>query len=417
MYARELPAQPSLEQYKKQAKDLVKACKSGDLEALQRIKKNHPRFKKNHPGVDKLSNPEILDVKITLTDAQLVIAREYAFESWPKFAKHIEALTRKSSNISLFESAVEAIIAGDVVVLTRLLRENPQLIRERSTRVHQSTLLHYVGANGVEDYRQKTPKNAVEVLKILLKAGAEVNAVAELYGGTTTLGLVATSVHPDRAGVQNQLMETLLDAGAAIEHAVAPTYTRGLAVNACLYNDRPSAAAFLAAHGAHLDLEGAAGVGRLDLVESFFNEDGSLKENATKRQLQAGFIWACEYGQASVAEFLLEKGVDLRAGENTGQTALHLAAHRGQLAMIKLLLDRGAPLEAINSYGGTVLGQALWSVINGDPTIDFVPVIEMLLGAGAKIEPGSLTWLAEQSGSAAKKARIVEVLRRHGATS
>src|SRR5882762_9131166 len=103
MDARELPARPSLEQYKKQAKDLVKACKSGDLEALQRIKKNHPGFKKNHPGV---ANPEILDVKIALADAQLVIAREYAFESWPKFAKHIEALTRESSNISLFESAV-----------------------------------------------------------------------------------------------------------------------------------------------------------------------------------------------------------------------------------------------------------------------------------------------------------------------
>ncbi len=410
MDAKELPARPSLEQYKKQAKDLVKACKSGDLETVQRIKKNHPRL-------GKLPGAEILNAKVALADAQLVIAREYAFESWPKFAKHIEELARANSSVSRFESAVEAIIAGDVAALKRLLRENPQLIRERSTRVHQSTLLHYVGTNGVEDYRQKTPKNAVAVLKILLKAGAEVDAVANLYGGTTTLGLVATSVHPERAGVQNQLMETLLDAGATIERAVAPTYTRGLVVNACLYNDRPQAAAFLAAHGARLDLEGAAGVGRLDLVKSFFNEDGSLKENATKAQMESGFIWACEYGWASVAEFLLEKGVSLRAGENTGQTALHLAAHRGQLDMIKLLLDRGAPLEARNSYGGTVLGQALWSVINGEPAIDFIPVIEMLLDAGAKIEPGSLTWLAQERGPAARKERIAEVLRRHGATS
>ena len=133
--------------------------------------------------------------------------------------------------------------------------------------------------------------------------------------------------------------------------------------------------------------------------------------------MESGFIWACEYGRASIVEFLLEKGVDLRAGENTGQTALHLAAHRGQLGMIKLLLDRGAPLEARNSYGGTVLGQALWSVIHGDPAIDFVPVIEMLLAAGAKIEPGSLTWLAQERGPAARKEHIAEVLRRHGATS
>jgi len=158
----------------------------------------------------------------------------------------------------------------------------------------------------------------------------------------------------------------------------------------------PSAAAFLAAHGAHLDLEGAAGVGRLDLVESFFNEDGSLKENATKRQLQAGFIWACEYGQASVAEFLLEKGVDLRAGENIGQTALHLAAHRGQLAMIKLLLDRGAPLEAINSYGGTFLGKRCGP--SSTATHDRLCSCHRdAARRRSKIEPGSLTWLAERA--------------------
>jgi hypothetical protein len=63
--------------------------------------------------------------------------------------------------------------------------------------------LHYVAANGVEGYRQKTPKNAVKVAEILLNAGAEVGADFD-YGslrrayperaGSTPLGLVATSV-------------------------------------------------------------------------------------------------------------------------------------------------------------------------------------------------------------------------------
>ena len=43
-----LPAHPSLEQYKKQAKDLLKNAKSGQGETLQltlqRLKKDHPRF-------------------------------------------------------------------------------------------------------------------------------------------------------------------------------------------------------------------------------------------------------------------------------------------------------------------------------------------------------------------------------------
>ena len=134
-----------------------------------------------------------------------------------------------------------------------------------------------------------------------------------------------------------------------------------------LDNDRPEAAAFLASRGAGLTLEGAAGVGRLDVVMSHFNKDGSLKAGATEAQKQSGFVWACEYGYSDVVEFLLDKGIDLRAGENTGQTALHLAAHRGQSAIVKLLLKHGAALKARNVYAGAVLGQATWSVMNGDP--------------------------------------------------
>src|SRR5690349_19296504 len=99
----------------------------------------------------------------TLTRAQRQIAREHGFASWPKFAKHIDGLTRARSPISRFDQAVDAIVAGDEAALARLLREDPSLVRARSTRDHRSTLLHYVSANGVEDFRQRTPKNIVRV--------------------------------------------------------------------------------------------------------------------------------------------------------------------------------------------------------------------------------------------------------------
>jgi hypothetical protein len=51
-------------------------------------------------------------------------------------------------------------------------------------------------------------------------------------------------------------------------------------------------------------------VGRLDLVKSFFNEDGSLRRDATKAQMESGFMWACDCGRTKLVEFLLEKGVD-----------------------------------------------------------------------------------------------------------
>ncbi len=100
MDAKELPARPSLEQYKKQAKDLVKAFKGfrasayKDPGAIQRIKWHHPRL-------GQLPEAEIRNAKFALGDAQLVIAREHGFESWPKFAKHVEALARERTAASL----------------------------------------------------------------------------------------------------------------------------------------------------------------------------------------------------------------------------------------------------------------------------------------------------------------------------
>lgn len=395
MDAKKLPARPSLEQYRKQAKELLKACKTGDPDAIERIKRcHHHSSKSNDPG--------ILRGKFALADAQLVIAREHAFESWPKFVKHIKALTQEKSPVSQFELAADAIVAGDALALKKLLRENPELIRQRSTRVHRANLLHYLGANGFEDYRQKSPKNVDEIAKILLSAGAEVDAVEDTYGKGTTLSLVASSIHPKRAGVQIALLGTLLDAGAAVDGIPGGSSP----LISALHNGRGEAAEFLANRGALLDLEGAAGVGRLDLVKSFFDEDGSLKANATKAQMESGFLWACEYGRNEVVDFLLQRGTDVRAQSNTGLTGLHWAVVGGKLATIKLLLERGAPLEEENVYGGTALGQALWSAFNGDSGIDYLPVIEMLIHDGAKVEPGSLAWLAKQPGSDSMKVSL-----------
>src|SRR5260370_42579939 len=130
-----LPARPGLEQYKKQAKEFVKLGKSGDAEIVQRVKKYHP-----HPG-----SPS---AKFALADAQLVIAREHGFESWPKFVKHIEALPRENSPVSQFELAADAVVPGAAAALESLLRENPKLVRPRSPRVHVAPHLHSVGPHG-----------------------------------------------------------------------------------------------------------------------------------------------------------------------------------------------------------------------------------------------------------------------------
>ncbi len=392
-----LPLRSDLNQYKKRAKDLLKASQSSDPVAIPAwaaewiaslvrlsnltinpqlpVRVEHWTNELEDFARDKLSQDS------TLAAAQFVIARAQGFESWPKLAAHIESLTRTNSSVSNFEHAADAIVTGDIVVLEELLRENPDLIRARSTRQHQATLLHYVSANGVEGYRQKTPKNIVPITTLLLRSGAEVNAVSDVYGGSTTLALVATSVHPERARVQGALMQLLLDHGANIDTANLPS---GPLINICLANGRAQAAEFLATRGAHLDLEGAAGLGYVDAVKKYFDDSGALRPTATSIQMERGFLWASEFGRNNVVRFLLQQGASINAQANTGQTALHWAVIGGHEETIKLLLDRGASLDARNAYGGTALGQALWSAANGNPAIDYSSIIALLKQQGAK---------------------------------
>lgn len=271
--------------------------------------------------------------------------------------------------------------------MKRLLREDPGLVHARSTRSHAATLLHYVSANGVESERQKTPKNIVAIADVLLKAGAEVDAEANMYGGgATTLGLIATSVHPYRAGVQNELMELLLNHGAEIDHRTSAG-NRQSAVLGALANGRGEAAEYLAARGARLNLEAAAGVGRLDVVKRYFNDDGTRKSKTTRKQVRRAFLNACGWGRNNVIEFLLDKDADLNDGGGDGQTPLHCAVITGQLETVRFLLKLNPPLEAVNIYGGTVLGQTLWSAAHGgDPKL-YSEIIETLIAAGAKVPP------------------------------
>jgi ankyrin repeat protein len=400
MESRELPLHPNLDQYKKQAKDLLKALQAEDPSAIQRIRQFHPHGR-------ELSAPGFADTQ-SLADTQLVLAREHSFESWPKFSKYVRELGQTNSAFAQFECAADAVVTGDAAILQEMLHQNRALVHARSPREHRSMLLHYVSANGVEDYRQKTPKNAVEIAAILLDAGAEIDAVANAYGKGTTLGLTATSIHPLRAGVLIPLLELLLARGASVDGAPGGWNP----VNACLANGRKLGSEFLANRGAKLDLEGASGVGRIELVKAFFNEDGSLNHNATETQLESGFIWACEYARAEVVDFLLQMGVDKNTYRQFKLTGLHWAAASGDINTVRALLRHGAPLEAKNVWGGTPLGAAIWATAESDPNdpvwpkADWAPIVELLLEAGANVDA-----VEYPTGN----SRIDAVLHRHGA--
>ena len=326
--------------------------------------------------------------KCALAGAQFVLARIHGFESWPKFAKHVEALSGKGS---AFETAAQAVVDGDLATLGRLLRAEPALASARSAREHRATLLHYVGANGLENYRQKSPRNAVAIAEALLKAGSEVDAEADMYGGgATPIGMVATSFHPWKAGVQNDLIDLLVKYGARLRNE-AGTGNKHNLINGCLANGRREASEHLARIGATLDLEGASGVGRLDIVNSYFNDDGTLKTNATHTQMADGFSWACEYGRTEVVNYLLEKGMDVNAHLRPhNQTALHWAAFGGHVEIVEALLHKGASIHLRDAtFQSAPLGWALhaWAEEPIAPPDRYYRVATLLVAAGAVVEP------------------------------
>ena len=150
--------------------------------------------------------------------AREYLAREHYFRTWERAqACGDHVIDRR------FETAADALVAGDHATLQRLLDEDPALARARSPFGHRQTLLqHIAGSNGIETARQwQTPPNAVELVRTLLAAGAEADATCDSYApNNTAMTLLCSSCHPADAGLQDQLVEALVAGGA---HPDGPT--------------------------------------------------------------------------------------------------------------------------------------------------------------------------------------------------
>ena len=101
--------------------------------------------------------------------------------------------------------------------------------------------------------------------------------------------------------------------------------------------------------------------------------------------LAEAFTCACFLGCTTVAEYLLNEGMDPAGGFKTGLNAFHWAVNRGQLGTSMLLIKHKAPLEIRDMYGRTVLGTAVWSAVN-EPRSEQLQIIEELIKAGARLE-------------------------------
>ncbi len=257
-----------------------------------------------------------------------------------------------------FHPAIAAITSGDLEGLKGLIQEDPSLATSRSSKSHP-TLLQCLALDAVD------VPNKIEMAHLLIDAGAEINR---------PLGAAACIDNVEIAAL-------LLDCGAAINGT-----GNWSPLEEALYWNNQRVIDLLLDRGASLhNLRIASGLGRIDLIESFFRSDGTLKPEAgkidwpfgelqksnlncqIKDELQAkvtqwsddpqdiinnSFVYACMHNHIDAASLLLKRGAQIDAippGFDYSGTGLHYAALNGHRRMVEFLIQQDANVNVRDS--------------------------------------------------------------------
>jgi peptide-methionine (S)-S-oxide reductase len=268
-------------------------------------------------------------------------------------------LSDSASIDAQFRDAVSAIDAGDVATLERLIAANPALVRDRletpggwlRDKVGRALdgffkrpyLLWFVAEDPVRNGR--LPANIAAVARVIIDAIRREDPSTLKEQLDYALTLVSWSWIAQQSGVQIDLIDVLVDAGAV---------TDGNPANA-LVNGHIAAAEHLVKRGAKLTLPVALCLGRLDDADR-------LIATANGEQKRFSFVLSALNGKADALRRMIRAGVDVNAPSKdlySHGTPLHHAVSSGSLEAVKVLAEAGARLNTADSaWGGTPLGWA-----------------------------------------------------------
>lgn len=230
-----------------------------------------------------------------------------------------------------FRQALAALDSGDVATLSLLLEEHPRLVRERIAGGEgyfaNPYLLWFVAENPIRS--GSLPANIGEITRVLVNAlrSHAVDSLSEQVD--YALALVCSGRVARECGAQRELIDVLIEAGAAPEGAMLPA----------LAHRELEAVAQLLDRGATLTLPAALALGRDDDV-------ARLAAIASPEERQLGLTVAAFYGQPRSLTLLIGLGVDLDAfspaGFHAHATPLHQAVDSGCLEAVEVLVEAGA---------------------------------------------------------------------------
>lgn len=384
MPRKELPSRPSLVHLKHQARDLVKSNRDGTADAAARIAEFHPRA----------------GSLFRLSDAQLVIAREYGFEGWNRLRDYVETINsyecsphqepadmepaadaflrlaclvygndhpsrrEKASRMLTEQHAIRganvyvAAATGDLPAVRAFLDSDPKLARQRGGPHRWEPLLYLA-------YSRVAVETAdwMETARLLLLRGGDPNA-AYLWDGNYLFTALTGLFGEGESGPVNlpehpecyALAELLLRSGANPNDSQVlynRQFTRGTR---------------------HLNLLLEFGLGKP--ARSTWNQRLSGRHLQTPEELVADQLsWAASHGHADRVKLLLAWGINANLPNRHGQTPYELALLGGHKEIAELLLAGGAqrkdlaPLDAFSAACANADRAAATKMLQSDASL------------------------------------------------
>lgn len=430
-----LPERPSLEQLRKQAKDLLRDARAGDAHALARI-----------APIERGASGD----RITLADAHLAIARNYGFPSWPKLVRHVQTATDGGFVLRPLIRPVElssgrrwklpdgahvstddvftmfvAAREGDTAAVTRLVRRAPSLA---TVEYNYTPPIHFAVREGHRDIAEllldhgADPAYRSYPFQESLLTFAEDRGhqdVAELLRGrlsrrfaisSGTQAIIAAAKRGDLAAVESEL---------AHDHGLARASddTGNTALHEAAKHGHLHMVQTLLAAEANVDAvrgDGYRPVHCALMPNWFFQGDLGPREKIADLLLSHGarytiFLAALRGDERFVREGLASDRSLANFEDTCHHRVLSAAVRRGDLTMTQLLLEHGADPNLPEE--GAPRGLSLWIAVN-DRRHD---IVHLLLAHGADPNSDVDSCGTPMSQAQAKRdSELMDVLRRHG---
>lgn len=423
MASREIPKVPSLDFDRKRAKRLLAAARTGEPSAVSLFRAHHPRF----GG----ARPDAMTGAVALHDAELVVAREYGFSSWPRWKQFVEArlATRAEQAAMLVQAACSndlrrasvlldadptlasfdlftACVSGDVDAVRRALGEDAALARAPGGPLGWLPIVYACFSR----FLRRDParaKGIVEIVRLLLAHGAD---------PSSCYMTVATADEPSHrqtclyaaAGIANhaELTRLLLASGADIHEGSADGAGAEALYHASEFKDttclrllleakpRPELVSYCMSRV--LDFENEPGV----LLYLSHGADPNFTVPWQQHQTHLHKA-VCNRRSAATVCALLEHGADPNRADARGISPYRHAVRRGHVEIARLFEAHGALTASVTdedrALGQVALGAATLADAGHAPDRALLPwaarredlqLVTRLLDAGTDIDAG-----------------------------